>query len=449
MEPKFELISQSDNTVSYDIGDGLKPAFSAFYAAGYPDSNGDDSGLVAVEHRTLEYFGTRVFPVAAISVNGVTFTTVTTAVKAINALDFTVPVTDQIGNLASHTDIKSLDQPTVTMPDPVNESQTITKTLATRGEIPVVPQQPRQDITAMFGITPAVVSAQVVLEDFGEGTSSHIEIFASNEGPGADDLVIEAPFGFGSLYAYTANNADGNRTLPLIGVDGIVHYGTITPETYSEDGTPVAKSIITIPTAVTNFTIKYPRGASLETDSYFIDINGVVYPFSAADTPLSNMTGIGEPDSSVLIGGISVVKRNVASISFGDDYNDITILPPFFMYAFYRYGIKINLRGFKNVSTFSRNVLTATGVTSIDLSMMSSLTTVEGTIFRNSDFLVDIQIGSIDWSLINVNADVIFNHQSSMRGIIRANTQAIADIFVTKFAPIFDNWTVIINEPTV
>ncbi len=80
MEKQFALTSIDKKTVTYDIGGGEFPCESSFYAAGYGD-------YIAVEHHTLKYFGVRLIPVSAVTVNGVTFATDAEAVEAINALD--------------------------------------------------------------------------------------------------------------------------------------------------------------------------------------------------------------------------------------------------------------------------------------------------------------------------------------------------------------------------
>lgn len=444
MEKQFTLISQGDNTVTYDLGDGPMPAESCFYSAGYPDASGD---FVAVEHRTMNYFGTRLIPVNKVTVNGLTFTTALAAVAAINSLDLSLRSSDEIGSLAAHTDIKSLDAPTVTMPDPINDGETITKALAFTEDIPVIPPQPRQDITDLFAFSPDVAeeTKHVIVEDFGEGRAPIVEVFASNEGPGTDDLVIEAPFGFGSIYAYTADNTDGNRTLPLLGVDGIVHYGTITPETYDEDGTPISKSIITIPAAVTNFTIKYPRGAVRDTtSSYYIDTNGVAHLFTAAGTPLSGFVTSTSTFDPCIIEGVSVPRATIQKIVFGQDYNAITTIPAGFLNNMLAANFEMNLAGLKNVTTLDG--FNGCSVKYLDISMFTNVTSIAWGVFGRYDQLLEIQIGSMDWSKINTaGKNPFYKFTARPAGIIRADTQALGEAFRTACAPSLDDWTVVVN----
>lgn len=471
METKFELISLGDNSVTYDIGGGPMPAFSAFYAAGYPD--GEGGGMVAIEHRTLEYFGTRLIPLTGITINGITFSTVDAAVRAINALDFTVPVTDQIGNLAAHTDIKSLDTPTVTMLDPASEdgTGTITEPLAFAKDIPVVPPNPRADVTALFGFAPTTEAARVIVENFGESTVPFVEITASNEGPGTDDLQIEAPFGLGSLYAYTADNTDGNRTLPMVGVDGLVHYASITPETYADDGTPVAKSLVTVPAAVTNFTIKFPRGAVRDTtSSYYIDTNGVAHLFTAAGTPLSNF--VVTSNSQMTIEGEVVQKVYVRQLVLGPEYSGSSGLNgnyPFFQFVlmtqiklpvlsgitllgplFLAYCSKLESfsfgDSFPDVTSIGIRAFEASAIKSLDLSGLTKLKSC-GVICRNCESLREINIGGLDFSQISVTTDgTDFRNVPNMADrIIRADSAAGAAAFKAKF-PAVSNWTVVVNS---
>lgn len=419
MEPKFELISQGDNTVIYDIGGSPMPAFSAFYAAGYP--NDEYGGFVAIEHRTLEYFGTRLIPLAGVTVNGVTFTTVAAAVMAINALDFTVPVTDQIGNLATHTDFKSLDVPTVTMPDPINEGETVTKSLALAENIPVVPPATRTNVTDMFSFSPAVSTALVERVDYGEGAPPFIDIRAVNETAGAEELQITVEFGFGSLYAFTPDNTDGNKTLYLPGNDGQLHAVTITPETYNEDGVPIAKSVITIPAEVQHFSgLTYTLGATQDTESsYYIDTNGVAHVFTAANTPIGNFSIPSGP--SVVIAGVDVPRENIRVIVFGSEYSATTQLPAFFCYAL-------------------PNLVRA------DISVFTNLTAIYGHFFQGSNNLRDLRCGSLDASLLNPALLNGFAFMSNGPDRVRHHkTKPLADAWAAAF-PQTNLWTVIIDE---
>lgn len=418
METKFELISQGDNTVTYDIGGGPMPAFSAFYAAGYP--NDEDGGFVAIEHRTLEYFGTRLIPLAGVTVNGVTFTTVAAAVMAINALDFTVPVTDQIGNLAAHTDIKSLDVPTVTMPDPTNEGETITKVLALAEDIPVVPPVTRTNVTDMFSFSPAVLTALVERVDYGEGAPPFIDIRAVNETAGAEELQITVEFGFGSLYAFTPDNTDGNKTLYLPGNDGQLHAVTITPETYNEDGVPIAKSVITIPAEVQHFSgLTYTLGATQDTESsYYIDTNGVAHVFTAANTPIGNFS-IPPGTTTILIEGVDVLLGNVRTIVFGSEYSATTQLPVFFCFAM-------------------PNLVRA------DISVFTNLTVIYGHFFQTCSNLRELRCGSLDASNIGPVNGFAFMTNGPDR-VRRHATQALAGAWTAAFENT-NLWTVIIDE---
>lgn len=397
------------------------PAFSAFYAAGYP--NDEEGGLVAIEHRTLEYFGTRLIPLAGITVNGVTFTTVDAAVMAINALDFTVPVTDQIGNLASHTDFKSLDVPTVTMPDPTNEGGTLTKSLALAENIPVVPPATRINVTDMFSFSPSVLTALVERVDYGEGAPPFIDIRAVNETAGAAELQITVQPSFGSLYAFTPDNTDGNKTLYLPGNDGQLHAVTITPETYNEDGVPISQSVITIPAEVQHFSgLTYTLGATQDTESsYYIDTNGVAHVFSAADTPIGTFgfyTGANNP--TVINGRTIVPQTDIREIVFGESYRSVTALPTGFCMSLY-------------------NLLRA------DISVFTNLTTIGGHFLQAAIAIRELRCGQLDCSKLGSALGGFAFSPNTPTQIRHHASQALANLWVANY-PNTNLWTVIIDE---
>lgn len=309
METQFALTSIDKNTVTYDLGGGPSAAESSFYAAGYGD-------FIAIEHHTMKYFGTRQVPVSGVTVNGVTFTTDTDAVAAINALD--ISFMQDLGSLDIHTDIKSSDRPTITMPDPEDPSSTVTKEIATLGDIPAPSPTVDLDVSAMF-------TANVELAHFAArmvqypGKLPFIRIFCEDTSGADTTLTLTAALGFGSLIDHTAERAIAQH---YIDTDGSVAHDTITitPET------PTKQSVITVPSTLHEFNITYWVGATEDTPtSYWTDTAGEVHWFTAANTPMSSFASSG--GSTRVIEGVSVSANTIARIHFGEDYSGVTEIP--------------------------------------------------------------------------------------------------------------------------
>jgi hypothetical protein len=299
--------------------------------------------------------------------------------------------------------------------------------------------------------------------------------------------MITPPIGMGSNFERTV--ANGNPIVLRgwhqgVGVDHIIE---ITEET---DSTP---STISIPAACDHFDIVYfSRGGFIQR-SYWVDINGVYHPFSAENTPVSALSTPEEPTGIVTIEGQQVIKSNIKIIVFGNDYLSTTAIPRNFMRHFNNL-THMGISGLSNVVTAAGDIFVyLLSIIDPDISALSKLSVINNHFFSNSrlkiiDFLAplsnvvtinsyffaynntlekadisplvkvrsfgtglfrdcrslkEIQIGGLDFSVIT--GDGLNTVSNTPEGILRANSQALADAFKARF-PNVSNWTVIINE---
>jgi hypothetical protein len=271
METQFTLTSIDTKTVTYDLGGGPMPCESSFYAAGYGD-------FIAIEHHTMNYFGTRQVPLSGVTVNGATFTNDTDAVQAINALDL------------------------------FGEKE------AGGGNPPVDPIW--KDVTEMFDI-PTTDDITVLMKDDGIGKPM-IQIHGVNRLGSVAELVITPAFGFGSYYTKTkvewGLDSAGNPVSYKIQIAG---------------ETDVARGTITFPAALDSFDVTYFVGATVAPKvSYYVDTNGVYHEFSAENTPIKTFC-VKDFDYDPIIGGIPVPKMSIAELHFGDDYSSVSTVNEF------------------------------------------------------------------------------------------------------------------------
>jgi uncharacterized protein (TIGR02145 family) len=280
----FSLTTIDDYSMMVDTGAGAYPASATFYARG--NSGPDFENKVLVNHKTMsDWVEAKEVDVANITVNGATFTSVSSAVKAINDLcvNFTKPSGggsgggipeaptggpyartadnggtwvsvsggSNVGSLTEHTDIKSSDNVTITTVDPDNSGETITRTVATTDMI----SPPRAiDVTEHFTFNPEVADA-IVEKIETEGKRPRIRIKAQ-AGPdaGNSDLTITASPGFGAYYDHV-----NTRAFIRPGKDvatGSTGLYDVTATGESQD----VQTVITVPKEISDVEIEYFLG---------------------------------------------------------------------------------------------------------------------------------------------------------------------------------------------
>lgn len=350
------------------------------------------------------------------------------------------PDPSSLGLLSAHTDFKTLDYLTVTTPPIEEGGEPITLVVATRDNIPIPPIA-EENVLAMF--TPNVAVRNLIARRIQyPGMDPYIRVAAEDNSNEDNPLVLTVERGFGSLIDHT-----GDRSIPVTYFDGgvpMVAAVTITPETQLD------QSVITIPPVLKDFEISYWNGSSEDTtSSYWVDVDGIYHKFTAAGTPLSglisptdNQAGYSVP---FVIEGVDVDRQTIVQIVFGDDYNGVTAIPVRFLSRINRY-VKVNLRGLKNVTTIASAAFGHNYIDKLDLSMFTNLRTVGWGFGVESYKLVELQIGSVDWSTVGGNFEGMFLYCPNTGScILRADSAELAAAFKSK-CPAVSNWTVVINS---
>lgn len=474
------------NSVDWSLdGSPSIGAESTFRAATFLDG-ATGREYLAIEHNTQEYFASpRYFWPENITLNGQIYADAGAAMDAINSIDLSLRGTDVLGSLASHTDIKTLDNITVTTPSLIEGGEPVTKTLATIDDIPT-PVINESDVTAMFTsnvAVPGLVARMVKYPD----KDPFIRIAARDISGDSNPLVLTVERGFGSLDDHTGDNA-----IPVSYIDGGVvktDVITISPETQLD------QSVITIPPTIKYFDILYWNGLTEDTtSSYWVDISGVYRRFTAANTPISNFALTNwNPALPMTIEGQSVPRSNVAEIVFGAEYDNVTTVPDYvsaYMSSlrYIKYPQNATALGYAmGVGAISlTSIKFPTGLISIagaflsgayvieEVVLPSTLTTLNGVnsfadaialkrvdiptslvnfgsqssdgYFIRCTSLTEIQINGFDASLATVIArPADFSRVPNTADCkLYADTAAGAAAFKAKF-PRLSNWTVVIN----
>jgi hypothetical protein len=349
-----------------------------------------------------------------------------------------VPVST--GSLTEHTNIQSADRPTIETTDPENSEQTVVNEIAYLSDIPAPATRSVTNVTSMFATSVPVKRFQAELHDWGDG-NKYVVLRGEDTSGTSNTLVITAESGFGSLKDLTGENAltvHGKLVSAEDGSRSATHYAVdITQETN------LSKTTITFAPEIGEFEVLFWVGSSNE--SYYESTAGIIYRFSIADTPISNLCTSGGTTVPVYINNRGVARRDISRIYFGDDYNTIDEIPNNFLYNFYSL-VSIGLKGFINVQKIGNyGLYGCNSLPSIDLSVYNNLNII-GTYFISlSPILKEINIGSVDWSNITIGRSILAETPNVPTSILRADSQELADIVKTKIVSLSD-WTVVINN---
>lgn len=393
-----------------------------------------------------------------------------------------------IGLTDVHTNINSLDNPTLTMQDPEDPNNTVVKTLATIEDIPDNTPLLTVRVTEMLTIPS---DAEFIAEHHlptGSETRSYITLRAHDTTDVASDLTITCALGFGSP---SAVNIAG--TTAVDNGDGTFTYTPYVIKITAEQG--ITPSTIFIPKECNNVDIFWFVGPDPDFKaSYWVDLENTMHPFTAADTPIANFSTYENGNSSVVIHGVEVVKKQVANIFFGSDYIDTTAWPDYFLLYFTGIRGSIDLSSFINVVNCGDFCLSRlTSLNSLDISMIKGLKKIPNRIalenikmthlafdfsnatsggfysfannkithldlstcrnfnsisdgcFASLTALISIQLGSVEWSSISLGGINFTGIPNVSTSILYADTQDVVDAFKAK-VPSTSNWTVVINE---
>lgn len=346
-----------------------------------------------------------------------------------------------IGSLTEHTDIKSLDNPTFTIPDPNNEGETITKQIASLEDIPAPDQKLVVRVTDMLTI-PSVAKfiAEQHLPDDGNVQDSYIVLRGDDTtGNETNDLTITCSLGYGSAIDKTfpgetdtptgQNDADGNPTYNRT-------YWTA-HMTKEQDEIP---STIFIPKEAEAVDIFWFVG-SAPPSSYWADINGTRHKFNPQNTPLTNFNGV----STLTINGEIVDRENVYELFFGVDYNGETSIGD----AAFRFNNLTYLHLPNNITTIGINFALyniRSGIGESTLILPTTLQSIGSQFMSCPGFTsayINMDVKNIDAYSLSVGTAPFTNRTS---GKIYGESQAIIDSWKTRFSFVIQNWSEVIGS---
>jgi hypothetical protein len=166
-----------------------------------------------------------------------------------------------LASATNHTNIRSNNRPTISIPDPTAPEDPNRNSLyhvAYQEELPLVT---RTNVTDKFVFTPAVTDAKVFLEEDGTGKPM-IHIFIKDVSGAQSPLTITPQSGYGSYYDFTGDNGITVWGKNLVSKSSGGYDITITPET------DLQQSIITIPPEVKDVDISYFLGQTTDPKGY-------------------------------------------------------------------------------------------------------------------------------------------------------------------------------------
>lgn len=254
----------------------------------------------------------------------------------------------------------------------------------------------RSNVSSLFSIAPYVQDFQVWYDDDRSG-NPQIVIRAQRLLTDTGDLTITAPLGMGSYVAFDTTNP---KIVFGVATDGSA-FGMY-PITITEEAAN-APTTITVPENVKSFEISYFVRSTLQS-SYWVDLNGVAYSFNISNTPITNFAvdRSGNENGTYTINGLSVVKKNISEICFGDDYKTVTSVGNYFLN--YLYGLKkANFGGLTNIASVGAYFLSDSQAQVLDLRPFSNLRTAATYYMCSGNrMLQDVDIST--WSNVTTGA---------------------------------------------
>lgn len=391
--------AQNANTAAANVKDGKTPQFQAGAATGLPEGA---APTVTVTQTGTDASGNPIYSISMGIPKG-------------NKGD--------LGDLAVHTDIKSLDTPTFTILDPNDPNSTITKTFASLDDLPLQPHRTVYDVTNFFTTNVPVDKFLAEMIDYQSGEKI-IQLYAEDRSETSNELIITASQGYGSSFDDTGNNAKLALGIDSNGSTGIYPIN-ITQET------TVAQTTITVPPQVKDLDIRYWLGSVEYQGSYWVDSNGIYHLFESNNTPISGLcSAINQ--GVVTINGVSLPSAQIKEIRFGSSYNSVVNIPNNFIRGWVNL-TKLDLSGLINVETFSNIAMSnLNSLYSLDISMMTKLSRF-GTAFctqTQNSTIKEFIIGTLDFSQIQKGDNAYFAvPAANNNGTIYSYSQELVDIF--------------------